>query len=266
MQRKSEIDIELEKVLAAGERAAVVSAASIRACAPSEIHVRMLVREDGSTTGSVGGGELESRIIAEAQDVIRSGTSRRIRVGVSDDEEKWRGMEPGGKLKFFIELVHLIPHLYLLGAGELPLQIARFAGLLHYRVTVMDSSAEFACKERFPDAQVIVDDDFEKVFLRAEVNPSGYIIIATRNHEHEEKVLELSLRSGVSYIGMAACSEQKKKRYLQRMTEKGFSRNELRALHAPIGLEIHAQTMEEIALSIMAEITGKIRSQGVPGR
>ena len=221
----------------------------------------MLVKADGSFTGSLGGGELDRKVAEEALQVIRSGKSKRIRVGVSAGEERKRGMEPGGTLKYFVELVDLIPRLYIFGAGELSLRITRFARLLNYDVTVIDTSSEFANSERFPDADIMVGADYSRVFPQTTIGPSGYIIIATRNHEQEEKALELSLRSAAKYIGMAACSEQKKKRYLAHMADKGFPAARLNSVHAPIGIEIHAQTMEEIALSIMAEIVGIIRSE-----
>ena len=260
MEARSDIYTELEKSIRNGDEAALVSAASVRACAPAETAVRMLVKADGTVRGSIGGGEVEENVVTLALDIIKAGKSRRIRIGVSPQEESRRGMEPGGKLKYFVEPVRLIPHLYLFGAGELSLQIARFASLLRYRITVVDVSSEYTSQERFPGMEVVVDKDYRRALENIKFDPESYIVIATRNHEYEELVLELSLQTGIEYIGMAACSEEKKKRYLTHMAQKGYSTERLQSVHATIGLEIHAQTMEEIALSIMAEIVGIIRS------
>ncbi len=261
MGLQSDIERELGKISKSVESAALVHAASIRACAPTEAQVKMLVKLDGSTYGSIGGGELEVAVVREALSAITNGKSKRVRIGVSPQEEKIRGMEPGGKLKYFIEPVNLIPHLYIFGAGELSVCISRCAGLLGYRVTVVDISSEYASPERFPRIEIVTAADFAQALSQLTPNPRSYIIIATRNHEYEELVLELSLRTGVNYIGMAACSEQKKNRYLAHMEQKGFSHERMKCVHAPIGLEIHAQTIEEIALSIIAEIVGIIRSE-----
>ena len=265
VQPWSEIDAELVKVIKSGKNAALVSAASIRACAPYEKQVKMLVGEDGSITGSIGGGDLQTRVISEAINVIKAGKSKRIRIGVSAEEEIKRGMEPGGTLKYFIEPVRLLPQIYIFGAGELAFYIARFAALLRYRITVIDISADYATPARFPGAQVIVEEDFARAFRKVNIDPAGYIVIATRNHEYQELVLELSLETGVRYVGMAACSEKKKQRYLANMADRGFPDERLKSVYAPIGLEVHAQTMEEIALSIIAELVGIIRSKGIKG-
>lgn len=256
-----EISRELTRIRASGEDAALVSTASIRACAPTEIATKMLVKLDGSTVGSIGGGDLEAKVIEAALEVLKQGKPRRVRIGVSSEEEQKRGMETGGKLKYFIEPVLLLPALVIFGASNLSFHIAKYAKLLGYIVTVIDHEAEFASAQRFPEADLIIAEDYQKALAKLKIGESSYIIIATRNHEYDEKVLELSLGTSAGYIGMVACSEEKKKRYFTRLSAKGISESQLDRVHAPVGLDIYAQTMEEVALSVMAEIVKTIRSK-----
>lgn len=256
-----EISKELAKIRASDEDAALVNAASVRACASTEMATKMLVKIDGSTVGSIGGGELEANVIEAALQVLKQGKPHRLRIGVSPEEEQKRGMESGGKLKYFIEPVSLLPTLFIFGAGELSFHIAKYAKLLGYIAIVIDNDVEFANTQRFPEVDLIIVDDPEKALSKLKIGESSYIIIATRNHTYDELVLQLSIPTRAVYIGMAACSEEKKKRYFSRLLAKGIPESQLDRVHAPIGLDINAQTMEEIALSIIAEIVKIARSK-----
>ncbi len=261
MDTLQEIYRQIDKMIAGHEKAALVSTSSVRANAPSERQTKMLVKADGSTIGSIGGGSIEAELIKEALTIIEQGIPRRVRLGVTPEEEKKRGMEPGGKLKYFIEPIQSLPSLYIFGGGNLSLQIARIGRALGFRIVVVDNQPEFANPQMFPEADIIIAEDYDKAFSRLILGESSYIIIATRNHDHDQQVLELAVNSDAEYVGMAACSETKKQRFFSNLIAKGIPKERFNKVHAPIGIDIRAQTMEEMALSILAEIVKFHRSR-----
>jgi len=122
-----------------------------------------------------------------------------------------------------------------------------------FKVVVIDDRAEFANKNRFPEADEIVAEDFSKVFSKLKINRSSYIVIVTRGHQFDEEVLEWAVKAEANYVGMIG-SKKKKEDIFSSLQSKGISKELLEDVHAPIGMDIHAETPEEIAVSIMAEI------------
>lgn len=255
----SDIDQGISRIIAKGEKAALVSPASIRASAPSEERTKMLVKADGSIIGSIGGGSVETQVIKEAMKVITKGKPRRVVIGVTAEEERKRGMKSGGKLKFCIDPILSLPTLYIFGGGHISLYIAKIGKLLGFKVVVIDDRPEFANAQRFPEAELILVEDFNKAISKLEIGKSSYIVIATRDHQYDELVLGRVLRTKAKYIGMIR-SEHRKRAVFSHLLAKGISQELLDKVNAPIGLEIHAQTLEEIALSVLAEITKVRRS------
>ena len=250
---------EIIEITTKGEEAALVSSASIRASAPSEEQTKMLVRADGSLIGSIGGGNVETEVIKEAIKVIKKGKPRRVLIGVTPEEEKKRGMEPGGKLKLFIEPILPSPTLYILGGGHVSQSVAKIGKLLGFKIAVIDDRAEFANPQRFPEAELILAEDFRQAFSKLKIDKSSYIVIVTRNHQNDELVLELALATPAKYLGMIG-SKTKNEAIFSHLLAKGISPELLDKVHAPIGLQIYAQTVEEIAVSILAEIIKVRRS------
>ncbi|MFC2068837.1 XdhC family protein [Chloroflexota bacterium] len=263
MDQNTMIQREIDNIIARGEEAALVSVASIRAAAPTEKQNKMLVRADGSVVGSIGGGSVETQVIQKAIMAIEGGQSLRIRVGVNPNEEKMRGMDPGGKLKYFIEPISFLPSLHIFGGGSISIPLTRIGKVLGFKVVVIDNEAEFATRARHPEADLVLAGDYNKVLTEARIGKSSYIVIATRNHQYDEVVLELALKTGADYIGMAACSTAKKEALFSRLIAKGMPKEPLAKVHAPIGIRISAQTIEEMALSILAEIVEFRRFQFV---
>jgi xanthine dehydrogenase accessory factor len=163
-------------------------------------------------------------------------------------------------VEIFIEPVLEEPMVFLFGAGHLSYHICRYAKSVNFRVTVCDDRAEFANKNRFPDADNIVVESFETVFDRIEVNRNSYIVIVTRGHESDQTVLEKAVKTDAKYTGMIG-SKKKTTTILKRLQEKGIPQEALRRVYSPIGISIGAVTPQEIALSIVCELT-KIRRLG----
>jgi xanthine dehydrogenase accessory factor len=159
-----------------------------------------------------------------------------------------------GDLRFFIEPVMAAETLYLFGAGHVSLQTAILAKRVGFETVVLDDRAEFANTCRFPDAdEVRVLASFEQAFEGLEIHADSYPVILTRGHLHDKTVLQQALKTPAGYIGMIG-SRKKRDAIYRALENEGFSADDFEKVHCPIGLSIGAQTPEEIAVSIVAEL------------
>jgi len=250
---------EIVRVKAEGEEAALVTVVGASGSTPREEGAKMLVRLDSSILGTIGGGSLEAQIIMEAVKVIKQGKPKRIRWSLTASEAEEEGMVCGGDLEVFIEPILTSPTLYIFGGGHISLALAKMGRLCGFNITVVDDRAEFASAERFPEAEVIFAEGFTKSFPRVKIDKSSYIVIATHSHQHDEVVLEWAVGTPAKYIGVIG-SRTKNETIFSHLRARGISQEQLDRVHAPIGLEIEAQTPEEIAVSILAEIIKLRRS------
>ncbi len=154
---------------------------------------------------------------------------------------------------FYVEPVRAAPTVYIFGGGHVSAQIAPLAAMVDFRVVVIDDRAEFADPERFPSADEVRRADFETVVDELDLGPAAYLVIVTRGHEWDHLILEKTLRKPTAYIGMIG-SRRKRDLIYQDLLGKGFTREDLDRVHSPIGLDIKAETPEEIAVSIVAEL------------
>jgi xanthine dehydrogenase accessory factor len=166
--------------------------------------------------------------------------------------------DEGNQLELFVEPVVSEPILYLFGAGHVSSQIAPLASGVGFKVVVIDDRPEFADPKKFPDAMEVYPYPFEGVLDRLSIDESSYLVIVTRGHIHDRTVLAQSLNTNAKYIGMIG-SRRKRNIIYENLLEEGLTQDDLDRVHAPIGLHIGAETPEEIAVSIVAELI-KIRS------
>lgn len=152
-----------------------------------------------------------------------------------------------------IEPLQLLSVLYVFGAGHVSQFLAGIARVVDFHVVIIDDRKEFANRERFPDAAEIIADDFHNVFNRLDFTGKEYVTIVTRGHQYDADVLEEVLRRKTKYVGMIG-SRRKVKIILDHMRKSGFDEETIASVHAPIGLSIHAETPQEIAVSIVAEL------------
>lgn len=160
----------------------------------------------------------------------------------------------------FIESLEVQPTVFLFGAGHVACHIARYARSVHFGVVVCDDRSEYANRERFPDAEEIIVEDFGRAFERMRIDGHSYIVIVTRGHQHDQIVLEQAVRTEARYIGMIG-SRRKTLTILEKLRDKGVPQEQLDRVYSPIGISIGAVTPEEIALSIVCELV-KIRRLG----
>jgi xanthine dehydrogenase accessory factor len=250
---------EIVRVKTEGGEAALVTVVSASGSTPREEGAKMLVKPDGSIVGTIGGGSLEAQIIKEAIGVIKQGKPKRLHRSLTAREAGEEGMICGGDLEVFIEPILTPSTLYIFGGGHIALALTKMGKLVGFKIAVIDDRAEFASAERFPEAEVVLADEFTKSFPKIKIDKSSYIVIVTHGHQHDEVVLEWAVGTPARYIGMIG-SKTKNETIYRHLRDRGISKEQLDRVHAPIGLEIGAQTPEEIAVSILAEVIKARRS------
>jgi xanthine dehydrogenase accessory factor len=152
-----------------------------------------------------------------------------------------------------VEPVLAFSNLYIFGAGHVSQFLSKVAKMVDFNVTVIDDRAEFANRERFPEADNIIAEDFNEAFKFLDFSREPYLVIVTRGHRHDALVLEKSIEYKTHYIGMIG-SKRKVQMVLDYLRQKGVKQDVLESIHAPIGLAINSETPQEIAISIVAQL------------
>jgi len=163
-------------------------------------------------------------------------------------------------MEIFAEPVLSNPVLFVFGAGHVSKQIVPLANLVGFEVVVIDDRPDFADSREFPHAREVHVLGFEEVMDRLSIDESSYVVIVTRGHMHDKTVLAQALRTEARYVGMIG-SRRKREMIYEKLLEEGFSESDLSRVYSPIGLDIGAETPEEIAVSIVAELV-KVRAKG----
>ena len=237
------------------EAIALVTIVETKGSTPSEIGAKILVNKDGLVAGTIGGGITEARVIEEARQALKEGKGKLLDYHLTKEQAALdEGAICGGEMKVFIDILQPKEEVLIFGAGHIAVCLSKLAKTVGFKVTIIDDRKEFANRDRFPEADEIIAEETEKVLSYLKITPSTYIIIVTRGHLKDEEVLDSVIKLGAAaYIGMIG-SRKKNATVFQRLTKKGISQEELDKVHTPIGIDINAQTPEEIAVSIMAEI------------
>ncbi|MCD8476688.1 MAG: XdhC family protein [Sulfurospirillum sp.] len=165
-----------------------------------------------------------------------------------------------GKETYMIEPYYATQRLYIVGAGHISQQIAMLSKSVGFYTVVIDDRAEFANKERFPSAEEVhVISSYELLRQEVSISKNSYIVIVSRSHALDQMILQQALHTHAKYIGMIG-SKSKKNHVYGELLAEGFAQKELEEVHCPIGVSINAQTPEEIAISIVAELIKAKRS------
>ncbi len=256
---QNDIYAEIVRLSAAGQEAALATLILSVGSTPREEGAKMLVKPDGSIMGTIGGGAIEKAAIKDALEVIRAGKARKIEYRLSKGGEL--GMLCGGDAEVFIEPIGGAPSLFVFGAGHIAVPLAKMAAIVGYKISVIDERPDFATAARFPDAAEVVVSEIIPAYARLNIEKGSYIVIVTHGHKGDETALEGALKTPAKYIGMIG-SKTKNQAVFAHLLEKGFKQTDLDRAHAPIGLNIKAQTPEEIAVSILAEMISVKRASG----
>ena len=234
------------------QAACVLTIVEVRGSTPREVGAKMLLRADGSTVGTIGGGGLEAAALADARAALSSGTSRVAEYSLRGENEADLGI-CGGEARVFIEVLRRKPTLLIAGAGHVAQPLAELGYLLGFRTVVVDDRAEFVNTTRFAHADELVVTSFEGLLERVVITPQTFVVIVTRGHRHDKLVLRQVLTTPAAYIGMIG-SRKKVRTVFEHLLADGVPGERLAQVYAPVGLRTGGQTPAEIAVSIMAEI------------
>ena len=240
---------ELEKTNAAGALCMIVRS---RGSTPRHVTSKMLVYPDGHIMGTVGGGEVENRVIMEALKAIQDKKPRLLEYNMSDPERGDPGV-CGGQLEIYVEPIIPKPVLVIVGVGHVGKAVAHLAKWLNFVVAVCDDRPDFSTPESIPEADIYLPIPLDELSTQLEITPWTYIVLTTRGMDVDVLGLPSLLDSQAGYIGVIG-SKRRWAMTTSRLLEAGISADKLKRIHTPIGLDIHAETPEEIAVSILAEI------------
>lgn len=242
-----------------GERAALCTVVRSEGSTPRHVGSKMLVYADGRFIGSVGGGELEHRILEEARTSIKDSKPRLLHYSMSDPARGDPGV-CGGQVEVFVEPLLPASTLVVVGAGHVGKAVAHLAKWLNFRVAVSDDRPEFCNVETIPDADAFYPCPMEELPARLKIDARTFLVLTTRGSSVDVAGLPPLLESPAAYIGVIG-SRRRWATTVKELAARGISEGRIARVHSPMGLELHAETPEEIAVSIMAEIL-MVRDRG----
>ena len=249
---------EIVKLRQQGRRGAVATIVNVRGSIPSFKTAKMLVRDDGSICGTIGGGCVEADVWQAAREVMEEEKPRTLSFNLNQNPKHDTGLVCGGTLDIFIEPVLPPALLYIFGAGHVAANLYKVAHDAGFEVNVVDDREAYANRDRFPAAQEVIAEDFEEAMKRLSPGESSYIVIVTRGHRDDMRCLRWAVQTRARYIGMIG-SKRKTIAIFKELVAEGIPAKLFERVHAPVGLDIGAVTPEEIAISITAELIAERR-------
>src|SRR5579863_1690187 len=193
---------EIVRLRRLGQKAAIATIVQVRGSIPSYESAKLLVREDGSMIGTIGGGCVEAEVWNAAREVIETEKPKHLTFNLGQDAAYDNGLICGGQLDIFVEPVLPVPAAFIFGAGHISKSISKIATLAGFSTTVVDNRENFANRDRFPEAAEIYAEEYEEVFARLPVNDNSYLIIVTRGHRDDMRVLRWAVSTSARYIAM----------------------------------------------------------------
>ena len=242
----------LAEVNTRNEAAAFCVIVSSRGSTPRHTSSKMVVYPDGSIEGTVGGGELENRVIAEALDAIREGAPRLLKYNMADPSRGDPGV-CGGQVEIFVDPVLPKPTLLVIGIGHVGQEVAHLAKWLGFHVVISDDRPEFSNQEVVPDADEALPFPMAEIPQHLKITPWTYIVLTTRGVDVDAAGLPALLNTEAAYIGVIG-SRRRWETSRKKLAAAGLSDEQIGRVRSPIGLELNAETPREIAVSILAEI------------
>ncbi|HTO99976.1 MAG TPA: XdhC family protein [Anaerolineales bacterium] len=244
---------------ASGDPGAVCTIVRSQGSTPRHVGSKMLVYADGRFIGTVGGGDLEHRVMNEAWLAIADGEARLLHYNMADPSRGDPGV-CGGQVEVFVEPILPPPTVVVIGAGHVGKAVAHLAKWLGFRVAVSDDRTELCNRETIPDADAFHPCRMEELPTRMKINRRCFLVLATRGSSVDAVGMPALLETPAEYIGVIG-SRRRWATTIQALQEAGVSAESIGRVHSPMGLELHAETPEEIAVSILAEIL-MIRDKG----
>jgi xanthine dehydrogenase accessory factor len=251
--RQAELYERVAELIREGNRFVLATITEAKGSSPRGVGTKMVILGDGTTVETIGGGVLEQRVATDGLGCLAAGRSRTERYELRTEGERALGALCGGEVSVFFD-VHVPQRTVLIvGAGHVGLALSRLAALLDYRVVVLDPREDMVGEERFPDVDRRICGDPARTAELVAIDESTHVVILTHSHVHDGEALRSVLDTPAASIGMIG-SRKKVSTMLAALRDEGVPQERLDRVHAPIGLDIGAQTPAELALSIMAEI------------
>ena len=233
-----------------GEPTALVMVIEAQGLAPREPGAKMLVYADGSTVGTVGGGSSESWAIDQAREALAERRPRLLERPLEQDGQD----VCGGGLRFFVDVILPPSTLLVIGAGHIGQAVASMGAWLGYRVIVLDERAELVSEERLPEADELLSGPLDERLHQVPLAGQTYVVLVTPHDSPDEKALSVLAEHTVAYVGLLGGTPRTRATF-ERARAMGVPAAFLERVHTPIGLDVHAETPREIALSILGEVT-----------
>lgn len=233
--------------------------------APRSQGAIMAVFKAGDISGTIGGGKIEAEAIKHARDIFNSKNPDSITFYLSGADAAETEMICGGEVTLSFDYItsdtlHLFESEYkgedllIFGAGHVSQKLASVAEGVGFKTTIIDDREEFVNSERFPNSNLALIETLENPLEKVKVTKESYVVIVTRGHLHDKTVLKETMKVSPYYIGMIGSKRKRDLIYKDLIENEGISSQSLKTVHCPIGLEILAETPEEIAISIVAEL------------
>ena len=236
-----------------GQKCALATIVQVNGSIPSYESAKLLVREDGSMLGTIGGGCVEAEVWNAAREVMETERPRHMNFSLGQDAAYDNGLICGGQLNVFVEPVVPQPKAFIFGAGHISKSLSKVASLAGFATVIVDNREAFANRERFPDADEVYAEEYEEVFPKLPIRDTSYIIIVTRGHRDDMRVLRWAVGTPARYIAMIG-SKRKVIGVVKELEKEGIPREAFERVFSPMGFEIGAVTPEEIAVSVVAEM------------
>jgi len=245
----------LSELMAAQELGEPVVLATIiraRGSVPRQSGSKMLIYDDGRISGTIGGGEMESRVVQEAQACLADGQTRIVPYSLVEPERGDPGL-CGGEVEVYLEPYAPPATLLVIGCGHVGKAVASLAYWLGYRVVLNDDRPELVTPENIPEADLYLPGGIDELLEQVQIHNNTHIVVLTRNVTIDRQILPRLAQTPAPYIGVIG-SRRRWQETKKLLVTDGLSEDDLRRFHSPIGLELNAESPEEIAVSIMAEI------------
>lgn len=238
----------------AGAPFALATVINHRGSSPRKAGAKMLMRSDGSILGSIGGGRVEAETIQAAKAALAEGSPRTLDFVLTEEH----GFVCGGAMTVYVEPHGCTPQLVMFGCGHVGKATAALAKGCGFRVTVVDERSEYANREVIPWADELICCKVKEAFAKLVLDDNSYVVIATPGHLHDFDAIQGALRSKAGFIGLVG-SRRKRQTLLKTLTDEGFTTDQQARIISPVGVEIGAETPEEIAVSIVGQLIRKRR-------
>jgi xanthine dehydrogenase accessory factor len=241
--------------------AALVTVVGSQGSTPQRPGARMLVYSDGTVSGTIGGGCVEAEMSRRARLAIENGRPSLTSYDLTPEQAGEEGLVCGGRMDVFIEPLEATPGLAILGAGHVARPLCSLAALAGFKVSVLDDREKYATTGRFPEASRVEVSGFDSAAQTLRLTPRSFVVVVTRGHRGDAAAIASCLAVRPRFLGLMG-SRSKMVHVFTDLIERGFSSEDLACIETPVGVEIGAETPEEIAVSIVARMVAVRR--GVP--